>query len=126
MKKKAKPMDALQSALTLFEHALDLDPQNVSAMIGRATCLTWRANAYWSDDRAGDIARAEETIDRALTLEPNNSSAHNERASSSKRRNNGVGRSLRLRPPPPRTTTTPTHMRLRAFASCFSSKRRSG
>ena len=32
---------------------------------------------YWSDDRAADIARAEATIDRALALEPDNSSAHN-------------------------------------------------
>ncbi len=70
---------ALQDALTLFERALALDPQNVPAMIGLATCLTWRVNAFWSDDRAGDIARAEETIDRALTLEPNNSSAHDEK-----------------------------------------------
>jgi TolB-like protein/DNA-binding winged helix-turn-helix (wHTH) protein/Flp pilus assembly protein TadD len=70
---------ALQDALTLFERALALDPQNVRAMIGLATCLTWRANLYWSDDRASDIARADETIDRALTLEPTSSSAHNEK-----------------------------------------------
>jgi adenylate cyclase len=33
----------------------------------------------WSEDRAGDIARAEAAIDRALALEPDNSSAHQEK-----------------------------------------------
>jgi TolB-like protein/class 3 adenylate cyclase/Tfp pilus assembly protein PilF len=70
---------ALQDAATLFERALALDPQNVSAMIGLTSTLTWRLNTNQSDDRAGDIARAEETIDRALALEPHNSRAHNQK-----------------------------------------------
>jgi adenylate cyclase len=70
---------ALKDALTLFERALALDSQNVPAMIGLATSLSWRANLNWSDDRAGDIGLAQETIDRALALQPQNSSAHNEK-----------------------------------------------
>jgi tetratricopeptide (TPR) repeat protein len=66
---------AFHDALTLFERALALDPQNVSALIGLNASLIWRVNLNWSDDRAGDIARAEEAIDRALTLQPHNSTA---------------------------------------------------
>ena len=65
-----------QDAVSLFERALALDPQNVSAMLGLNDALTGRADSYFSDDRAGDLARAEETIDRALTLQPDNSEAH--------------------------------------------------
>ena len=70
----------LQDALSLFERALALDPQNVSAMLGLNDDLVALLDNSFSDDRAGDIARAEETIDRALTLEPNNSSAHYEKS----------------------------------------------
>ena len=44
-------------------------------MIGLSQALTWRVNMNWSDERARDIARAEETIDRALVLQPHNSTA---------------------------------------------------
>jgi adenylate cyclase len=70
----------LQDALSLFERALSLDPQNVSAMLGLNDDLVALLDNNFSDDRAGDLARAEETIDRALTLEPNNSSAHYEKS----------------------------------------------
>ncbi|HEY1888330.1 MAG TPA: adenylate/guanylate cyclase domain-containing protein, partial [Roseiarcus sp.] len=70
----------LQDALSLFERALALDSQNVSAMLGLNDALTARLDDDFSDDRAGDTARAEEAIDRALTLEPNNSSAHLEKS----------------------------------------------
>jgi TolB-like protein len=70
---------ALHDAATLFERALALDPQNVSAMIGLNSTLAWRVNTNWSDDRAGDIARAEQLIDRALVLQPHNSRAHGQK-----------------------------------------------
>ncbi|MBV9287727.1 MAG: guanylate cyclase, partial [Hyphomicrobiales bacterium] len=54
---------AFHGAATLFERALALDPQNVSAMVGLSHALSWRVNVNWSDDRSADIARAEETID---------------------------------------------------------------
>jgi tetratricopeptide (TPR) repeat protein len=66
----------LHDAARLFERALALDPQNVPAMIGFVDTLTWRLNTNQSDDRAGDLARAEETADRALVLQPHNSKAH--------------------------------------------------
>jgi TolB-like protein/Tfp pilus assembly protein PilF len=67
---------ALNDAQSLFERALAIDAQNVPALEGLAETLSWRVNALWSDDRAGDLARAEETIDRALVLQPQNSLAH--------------------------------------------------
>jgi adenylate cyclase len=60
----------------LFERALSLDAHNVRALIGLAGAITWRVNQFWSDDPAGDIERAEKTIDEALALQPFNSSAH--------------------------------------------------
>jgi tetratricopeptide (TPR) repeat protein len=66
----------MDDAARLFERALTLDPQNVSAMIGRVATLTYRLNVNLSDDRAGDIARAEELADRALVLQPHSSMAH--------------------------------------------------
>jgi class 3 adenylate cyclase/TolB-like protein/tetratricopeptide (TPR) repeat protein len=66
----------LKDAQTLFERALAIDAQNVSALVGLATTLSRRVNAFWSDDPVGDLVRAEETIDRALALQPQNSLAH--------------------------------------------------
>ena len=67
---------ALKDAQSLFERALSIDAQNVPALEGLARALTSLAN-FWSEDPAGDLARAEETIDRALAIQPQNSSAHN-------------------------------------------------
>ena len=69
----------INDAATLFERALALDGQNVSAMIGLTFALTFRVNLYWSEDRAGDLARAEAASNRALELEPENSLAHVEK-----------------------------------------------
>ena len=69
----------MYDAATLFDRALALDPQSVPAMNGLAEALTWRVNMNWSDDRAGDITRAEETINRALSLQPHNSVAHSKK-----------------------------------------------
>jgi adenylate cyclase len=44
-------------AATLFDRAVALDAQNVSALVGLATDLTWRVNMNWSDDRGRHRAR---------------------------------------------------------------------
>jgi adenylate cyclase len=62
--------------VTLSERALALDPQNVRTLTVLARALTTRVFDHWSDDPAGDIARAEKTIDAALALEPENSWVH--------------------------------------------------
>lgn len=68
---------------TLFERALATDAENVPALEGLARTLTsifWRDRGSFSggipEDPTGDLARAEEMIDRALALQPQNSSAH--------------------------------------------------
>jgi adenylate cyclase len=68
----------LNEAVTLAERALALDPQNVRALTVLAGALLDRVTDYqqWSDDPAGDIARAEKAIDTALALQPENSSVH--------------------------------------------------
>src|ERR1700733_2713552 len=63
-------------AVTLAERALALDPQNVRALTLLADALLDRVTDQWSADPAGDIARAEKTIDAALALQPENSSVH--------------------------------------------------
>ena len=63
-------------AMAMFERALALDPKDAPAMTGLATALFARPYAGWSDDPAGDIARADEMADAALALRPDNSEAH--------------------------------------------------
>ena len=60
----------------MFERALALDPKNESAMTGLATALFARPYAGWSEDSAGDIARADRTADAALARRPDDSEAH--------------------------------------------------
>jgi len=52
---------ALKDAQSLFERALAIDAQNVSALVGLALTLNRRLNDFWSEDPASDLARAEET-----------------------------------------------------------------
>jgi adenylate cyclase len=62
--------------VALSERALALDPQNARALYVLAGALVERVFDHWSDDPAGDIARAEKTIDAALALQPDNSWVH--------------------------------------------------
>jgi adenylate cyclase len=66
----------LNDAVTLSERALALDPQNARALWVLACALVLRVWDRWSDAPAGDIARAEKTVDAALALEPENSWVH--------------------------------------------------
>ena len=66
--------------IELYERALALDPQNEPAMLGLSFALSQRVNALWSEDPAGDTARAEKLADSALALQPNDALAHNAKA----------------------------------------------
>jgi tetratricopeptide (TPR) repeat protein len=66
----------INEAVTLSERALALDPQNVRALTVLADALRGRVTYLWSDDPAGDIARAEKAIDVALAFQPENFSVH--------------------------------------------------
>jgi adenylate cyclase len=63
-------------AVALAERALALDPQNVRALTVLAGASVDLVSDQWSDDPAGDIARAEKATDAALALQPENSLAH--------------------------------------------------
>jgi adenylate cyclase len=63
-------------AVALSERSLALDPQNLRALTVLAAALLDRVSDHWSDDPAGDLARAEKTIDAALAIQPENPSAH--------------------------------------------------
>jgi adenylate cyclase len=63
-------------AIAMFERALALDPRNAPAMTGLATALMARPYGGWSDDPAGDLARADKMADAALALRPDDSEAH--------------------------------------------------
>ena len=67
---------ALSEAITLFERALALDAGNMRAMTGLTDALVTRVGLQASKNPAGDLERAEKTIDAALALEPENASAH--------------------------------------------------
>ena len=60
----------MNEAVTLSERALALDPQNARALTVLANALIDRVVDHWSDDPAGDIARADKAIDAALALQP--------------------------------------------------------
>ncbi len=62
--------------IDLSERALALDPQNERAMVDLSGALTDRVTNQWSDDPAGDLARAEKVADSALALQPDDASAH--------------------------------------------------
>jgi TolB-like protein len=62
--------------IDLDERALALDPQNERAMAHLAMALNDRVTFHWSDDPAGDIARADKLADSALALQPHDARAH--------------------------------------------------
>jgi adenylate cyclase len=70
----------LNDAVTLSERALALDPQNARALRVLTNALVDRVVDQWSDDPAGDIARADKTSDAALALQPDDSWAHSSKA----------------------------------------------
>jgi adenylate cyclase len=70
----------VNDAVTLSERALGLDPQNVRAQTVLANALIDRVVDQWSEDPAGDVARADKASDAALGLQPDDSWAHSSKA----------------------------------------------
>jgi TolB-like protein/Flp pilus assembly protein TadD len=63
-------------AISLFEHALALDPQSVEAQILLARSLVGRALDHMTDSAAADVARSDALVDQALAAAPRNADAH--------------------------------------------------
>ena len=66
----------LGDVINLYERALALDLHNLLAMTGLAAVLQERVTQFASKDPGADIARADELINAALALQPDNSWAH--------------------------------------------------
>jgi adenylate cyclase len=62
--------------VTMFEHALALDPQSVEAKSRLAHSLVGRVLDRLTGSSAADLTRAEELVDQALTASPRSAYAH--------------------------------------------------
>ena len=60
----------------MFERALALDPANVMGLVGIASVDLRVATVFLPDDQAARIAAAEESLTKALSLAPENATAH--------------------------------------------------
>ena len=67
---------SVNEAIALFDRALSLDPKNVQALIGLSSALSDRAGNFADDNAADHLARAEQSVNAAVAIQPDNSSAH--------------------------------------------------
>ena len=66
----------IAGARSFFERALALDAANIEALVGIATADARSASYLMTDERAGHLVAAEETLSKVLSLAPNHASAH--------------------------------------------------
>jgi len=76
--KSFEPLSKIQNAQAkaLFDSALQLDPDSVDAMIGKARCLANDVTFRWSVSVLEDKRQATDLIDRALSKRPGSAAAH--------------------------------------------------
>ena len=72
----APQQDEAKRAVTVFEDALRLDPDNSEARVGLAHALILIHRNRWDPERALILARADEAVTRAIALSPNYAHAH--------------------------------------------------
>jgi tetratricopeptide (TPR) repeat protein len=68
--------DSFAKAISLFEHALALDPKSAEAQTDLAGALVVRVLSGLSASGAADLARAERLVDQALPVSPHSEYAH--------------------------------------------------
>jgi TolB-like protein/class 3 adenylate cyclase/Tfp pilus assembly protein PilF len=73
---KGTTPEHMTQARGFFEHALELDPRNVEALIGTASVDVMANVTYLTDDRVARLALAEAALARALSLAPEHALAH--------------------------------------------------
>jgi len=73
---KQNSRDNYLARVSMFEHALALDPQSVEAQIYLAGVLSGRALDGLTDSVAADLAQAEGLVEQALAASPRNAFAH--------------------------------------------------
>jgi TolB-like protein/class 3 adenylate cyclase len=74
---KGPTADLLDQARSHFDRALGLDPDNVDALVGRASVDVALVRIYLSEDRARRLRSAESDLSKALKLRPDDANAHN-------------------------------------------------
>jgi TolB-like protein len=73
---KGRTPENLAQARCFFERAFTLDPENVEALVGKATIDLITAAAFMVDDRDARFAVAEVTLNKALSIAPRHARAH--------------------------------------------------
>jgi TolB-like protein/class 3 adenylate cyclase/Tfp pilus assembly protein PilF len=66
----------MAQALSFFERALALDPENIEALVGTAQVNLATGANYLTDDKASCLAAAETALIKALSLAPQHARAH--------------------------------------------------
>jgi len=74
--KKVATRTTRAEMISMYEHALALDPRFAEAQSSLAVALTGRAMDGMADSPAADIARAEGLADQALAASPRSAAAH--------------------------------------------------
>jgi hypothetical protein len=72
---KGITVDLLDEARSRFDRALDLDPDNVNALVGRARVELNSVGSWLSEDRHGRLRSAEADLSKALRLRLDNPNA---------------------------------------------------
>jgi TolB-like protein/class 3 adenylate cyclase/Tfp pilus assembly protein PilF len=72
----APQQEDAKRSVTVFEDALRIDPDSSQARVGLAHALTLIHRNRWDPDRADVLARADESVTRAIALSPNYAQAH--------------------------------------------------
>jgi adenylate cyclase len=73
---KGPGSDTYAEAVSLYEHALALDPRSVEALAGLGYALAARVMLGFADSPAVDLECAERVITQALAISPRNPPAH--------------------------------------------------
>ena len=115
---------AVSDVIDLGARAIALDPQNERAMVDVANALTDRVENLWSDDPAGDLARAEKRPTPLWLFSRTMRGPIWRRRRSSSTNGNGERRYRRLRPRLPTTPTIQMRMPTSASGTCFSATAR--
>ena len=73
---KGRSPENLAHAHCFFERALALDPENVEALVGKATIDLTTATTFMVDDREARFAVTEVTLNKVLSMAPDHARAH--------------------------------------------------
>ena len=74
---KGPTAEHLDNARSHFDRALELDPNNVGALVWRALADLWLVSSWLSEDQQERFRSAEADLRKALKLRPDDANAHN-------------------------------------------------